>query len=520
MRPAFQATGSCAVRAGRRGAEHARQAPAARPEARARRRGAGLRRGPRPRRTRSPTGSSSSTSSRASTSPGTRPATTRRATSASTARSRREVAEAWVHMCPAQVYEITGDATPGRNVVDVEVTASNCVQCGAISAKGGRLTPPEGGDGPEYTLDVTHRSCERRSCGRRPSGRVSAARRSSRPSSSRRRALQAEGIAGEGRDRFPRGEGARRDHRLGGKRAPPRSHRLCASKGIDCLVVMWQGASELKAAPRAATARQSTSRPPRPGGVRRLEELRAATGACSSIRSTTRSSSKARAAWAARSSRTPRVDGDRRRRGRRRPRLGGGGRRPGARVVGVEPEGLTALRVALAAAGRSRRAGLDRRRPERADRGRHCLAVCHEPGVESSRSPRTTSSRASGPLRAREARSGARRGGRRGGAPGRQGARCRGQDRVALSSRVATWPRNGCCYPRFRMKPDIHPEYVLATVRCSCGNEFQTRSTKPSCTSRSAPNATRSTRASRSSWTPAAASSASSGGSRRPAGLA
>jgi electron-transferring-flavoprotein dehydrogenase len=24
------------------------------------------------------------------------------------------------------------------------------VQCGAITAKGGRLTPPEGGDGPNY----------------------------------------------------------------------------------------------------------------------------------------------------------------------------------------------------------------------------------------------------------------------------------------------------------------------------------------------------------------------------------
>ena len=65
---------------------------------------------------------------------------------------RREVAEAWVHMCPAHVYEITGDASPAGNVVNVEVTASNCVQCGAITAKGGRLTPPEGGDGPEYTL--------------------------------------------------------------------------------------------------------------------------------------------------------------------------------------------------------------------------------------------------------------------------------------------------------------------------------------------------------------------------------
>jgi electron-transferring-flavoprotein dehydrogenase len=65
---------------------------------------------------------------------------------------RREVAEAWVHMCPAQVYELGNEASPAGNVVDVEVTASNCVQCGAITAKGGRLTPPEGGDGPEYRL--------------------------------------------------------------------------------------------------------------------------------------------------------------------------------------------------------------------------------------------------------------------------------------------------------------------------------------------------------------------------------
>jgi electron-transferring-flavoprotein dehydrogenase len=64
---------------------------------------------------------------------------------------RRELAEAWAHMCPAQVYEIGGEASPAGNVVDVEVTASNCIQCGAITAKGGRLTPPEGGDGPEYT---------------------------------------------------------------------------------------------------------------------------------------------------------------------------------------------------------------------------------------------------------------------------------------------------------------------------------------------------------------------------------
>jgi large subunit ribosomal protein L31 len=29
------------------------------------------------------------------------------------------------------------------------------------------------------------------------------------------------------------------------------------------------------------------------------------------------------------------------------------------------------------------------------------------------------------------------------------------------------------------MKTDIHPEYVEATVTCSCGNTFTTRSTKP-----------------------------------------
>src|SRR5436309_13495165 len=29
------------------------------------------------------------------------------------------------------------------------------------------------------------------------------------------------------------------------------------------------------------------------------------------------------------------------------------------------------------------------------------------------------------------------------------------------------------------MKTGLHPEYVLATVHCACGNTFQTRSTKP-----------------------------------------
>jgi large subunit ribosomal protein L31 len=29
------------------------------------------------------------------------------------------------------------------------------------------------------------------------------------------------------------------------------------------------------------------------------------------------------------------------------------------------------------------------------------------------------------------------------------------------------------------MKTDIHPEYVACTVRCACGNTFETRATKP-----------------------------------------
>ncbi|MDQ3777361.1 MAG: electron transfer flavoprotein-ubiquinone oxidoreductase [Actinomycetota bacterium] len=62
----------------------------------------------------------------------------------------RELAVLWERMCPAHVYEVKEEGGDGR--VTVEVTPSNCVQCGAITAKGGRLTPPEGGDGPNYQL--------------------------------------------------------------------------------------------------------------------------------------------------------------------------------------------------------------------------------------------------------------------------------------------------------------------------------------------------------------------------------
>jgi electron-transferring-flavoprotein dehydrogenase len=63
----------------------------------------------------------------------------------------RELAETWRWMCPAGVYEIPEDA-PEHGDVDVIVNYTNCIQCGAITAKGGRLTTPEGGDGPLYQI--------------------------------------------------------------------------------------------------------------------------------------------------------------------------------------------------------------------------------------------------------------------------------------------------------------------------------------------------------------------------------
>mgnify|MGYP003336607404 FL=1 len=62
----------------------------------------------------------------------------------------RELGQAWASMCPAKVYEVVEDSDAGDGLVRVHMDPSNCVQCGAITAKGGRFTPPEGGSGPEY----------------------------------------------------------------------------------------------------------------------------------------------------------------------------------------------------------------------------------------------------------------------------------------------------------------------------------------------------------------------------------
>jgi electron-transferring-flavoprotein dehydrogenase len=55
----------------------------------------------------------------------------------------REVAELYVHMCPAAVYELD-DA--GKLVVN----APNCIDCKATDVLGPRWTPREGGSGPRY----------------------------------------------------------------------------------------------------------------------------------------------------------------------------------------------------------------------------------------------------------------------------------------------------------------------------------------------------------------------------------
>ena len=53
-----------------------------------------------------------------------------------------EVAEMYVHMCPAGVYERDGD--------ELRVNAPNCVDCKATDVLGPRWAPREGGSGPRY----------------------------------------------------------------------------------------------------------------------------------------------------------------------------------------------------------------------------------------------------------------------------------------------------------------------------------------------------------------------------------
>jgi electron-transferring-flavoprotein dehydrogenase len=53
-----------------------------------------------------------------------------------------DLAELYVHMCPAGVYERDGDK--------LVVNAPNCIDCKATDVLGPRWTPREGGSGPQY----------------------------------------------------------------------------------------------------------------------------------------------------------------------------------------------------------------------------------------------------------------------------------------------------------------------------------------------------------------------------------
>ena len=50
---------------------------------------------------------------------------------------------------------------------------------------------------------------------------------------------------------------------------------------------------------------------------------------------------------------------------------------------------------------------------------------------------------------------------------------------MGVPSTVVRIAAHGPPLTSVQMKAEIHPDYVLAHVRCSCGNEFYTRSTKP-----------------------------------------
>jgi electron-transferring-flavoprotein dehydrogenase len=55
-----------------------------------------------------------------------------------------DVAELYIHMCPAGVYERDGDR--------LVVSPANCIDCKATDVIGPRWTPREGGSGPKYRL--------------------------------------------------------------------------------------------------------------------------------------------------------------------------------------------------------------------------------------------------------------------------------------------------------------------------------------------------------------------------------
>ncbi len=228
----------------------------------------------------------------------------------------------------------------------------------------------------------------------------------------------------------------------------------CALEEIDCLVVMWQGTSELKAAAAHGLRRGGGSRGPRPG-----RGVRAARGASCRDRARVRPSVRRSSRHRRPLQPEPRDPGGRPETDVIVAGVGGGGLvsgvavgAPGTRVVGVEPEGSAALRDGLAAGH-----PVLVRPDSIADAlnapiaGEHCLAVCRERGVESllvSEDDIRAGFRFLYERAKLAAEPGAAAGGGR--APGRQGARCRGEDGGRCRLGRQRGRQNRCCYPEFK----------------------------------------------------------------------
>ena len=153
----------------------------------------------------------------------------------------------------------------------------------------------------------------------------------------------------------------------------------------------------------------------------------------------------------------------------------------GCRVVGVEPEGAASLSAGLQAGKpvpiqpKSVADGL-----AAPFTGEHSLAVARERVDEVVLRLRGGDRRGIPlPLHPREACVRAGRSSLYGRSPGRENRPGTRTNRRCCRLRRQRGARNHLCYPGSAMKAGVHPDYMLATVRCACGNEFQTRSTKP-----------------------------------------
>ena len=252
-----------------------------------------------------------------------------------------------------------------------------------------------------------------------------------------------------------------------------------AAEGVDALVVMWHGASETKIAATRGYGATVDLQATGPGDAfARLEALIAETGRTlvhpfdDPIVIAGQGTVALELLEDAPEVETILVPG------------GGGGlvsgvaaAAPDRRVICVEPEGSAGdPRGPGGRVLRPRHAGLDRGRALRAVRRRD------RPGDPPRERRRVGPGLRGGdrggvPLALRPGEARVRAGGRGGPRAAADRAGREGQDRCRGLGRQRG-RRNGRCYPGASMKADIHPEYALTTVRCSCGNEFRTRSTK------------------------------------------